>query len=258
MVGERGHHTTSPRMSQRLNIPAAVEYTNDMRHPTNDVWEALSTARSIRRFTDEPVDDETLERCLAAATWAPNGANAQLWRFIVLDGPEQRSAVATAAGMALDTIEKIYGMNRPADNDQGRAARNNRATYELHDRAGEYTSVLFTAFKTGFASEYLQAGSIYPAMQNFHLAARAQGLGLASRVGRPMTASRCSARRLTFPTNGSSRDMSSSAGPVDVTVRFVGGPSQMWCSAIGGTPTEPTSSTAEAPVLDAADRRDRA
>lgn len=28
-----------------------------------------------------------------------------------------------------------------------------------------------------FASEYLQAGSIYPAMENFHLAARAQGLG---------------------------------------------------------------------------------
>lgn len=164
-------------MSRRLDIPAGVEYTNDMPHPTTDVWEALSTARSIRRFTDEPVDDETLERCLEAATWAPNGANAQLWRFIVLDAPEQRSAVATAAAKALDTIETIYGMTRPADNDQGRAARNNRATYELHDRAGEYTSVLFTAFKTGFASEYLQAGSIYPAMQNFHLAARAQGLG---------------------------------------------------------------------------------
>lgn len=148
-----------------------------MPHPTSDVWEALSTARSIRRFTDVPVDDETLERCLQAATWAPNGANAQLWRFIVLDAPEQRAAVATAARIALDTIETIYGMSRPADDDQSRAARNNRATYELHDRAGEYTSVLFAAFKNEFASDYLQAGSIYPAMQNFYLAARAQGLG---------------------------------------------------------------------------------
>ena len=148
-----------------------------MPHPTNDVWEALSTARSIRRFTNEPVDDDVLDRCLQAATWAPNGANAQLWRFIVIDAPEQRAAVATAARMALDTIESIYGMTRPADNDQARAARNNRAIYELHDRAGEYTSVLFAAFKNDFASEYLQAGSIYPAMQNFYLAARAQGLG---------------------------------------------------------------------------------
>jgi nitroreductase len=148
-----------------------------MPQPTNDVWEVLSTARSIRRFTDEPVDDETLQRCLEAATWAPNGANAQLWRFIVLDAPEQRAAVAAAARMALDTIESIYGMTRPTDDDQGRAARNNRATYELHDRAGEYTSVLFTAYKNKFSSEYLQAGSIFPAVQNFYLAARAQGLG---------------------------------------------------------------------------------
>ena len=148
-----------------------------MASPTNDVWKVLSTARSIRRFTDDPIDDQTLDRCLEAATWAPNGANAQLWRFIVLDAPEQRAAVAEAARLALRTIESIYGMKRPTDDNQSRAARNNRATYELHHRAGEQTSVLFTVFKNEFASEYLQGGSIYPAMQNFYLAARAQGLG---------------------------------------------------------------------------------
>lgn len=144
---------------------------------TDDVWEVLRTARSIRRFTGDPVDDETLNRCLEAATWAPNGANAQLWRFIVLSAPQQRAAVAEAARIALGTIEKIYGMVRPADDDHSRAARNNRATYELHDRAGHYTSVLFVSYKNEFASELLQGGSIYPAMQNFYLAARAQGLG---------------------------------------------------------------------------------
>jgi nitroreductase len=148
-----------------------------MPDPTNDFWRVLSTARSIRRFTDEPVDDQTLDRCLEAATWAPNGANAQLWRFIVLDAPEQRAAVAEAARMSLRTIESIYGMKRPTHDDQSRASRNNRATYEIHDCAGENTSVLFTAFKNEFASEYLQGGSIYPAMENFYLAARAQGLG---------------------------------------------------------------------------------
>jgi nitroreductase len=148
-----------------------------MPNPTNDVWMVLSTARSIRRFTDEPVDHQTLDRCLEAATWAPNGANAQLWRFVVLDAPEQRAAVAVAARMALKTVESIYGMKRPTDDDRDRAARNNRATYDLHDHAGEHTSVLFTAFKNEFASEYLQGGSIFPAMQNFYLAARAQGLG---------------------------------------------------------------------------------
>lgn len=148
-----------------------------MPQPTNDVWETLATARAIRRFTDEPVDEDTLNRCLQAATWAPNGANAQLWRFVVLDSPEQRAVVAKAAQAALRYIESIYGMKRPADDDNSRAARNNRATYELHDRAGDRTSVLFTAFRTEFAPEFLQGGSIFPAMQNFYLAARAQGLG---------------------------------------------------------------------------------
>jgi len=111
---------------------------------TSDVWETMSTARTIRRFTAEPVDDATLTRCLEAATWAPSGANAQAWRFIVLRSPGQRAIVAKAAAHALEVIEPVYGMTRPADDDNSRRARDNRATYELHDRAGEFTSVLFT------------------------------------------------------------------------------------------------------------------
>ena len=146
--------------------------------PSDDVWEVLSTARSIRRFTDEPVDDAVLQRCLEAATWAPNGANFQAWRFIVLRAPEQRAAVAEAARKALAVIEPVYKMTRPDPDDDSRGARNNRATYELHDRAGEFTSVLFTTFNySKVASELLLGGSIYPAVQNFLLAARAQGLG---------------------------------------------------------------------------------
>ena len=61
---------------------------------SSDVWEVMSTARPIRRFTDEPVDDATLARCLEAARWAPSGANAQGWRFVVLRSPEQRAVVA--------------------------------------------------------------------------------------------------------------------------------------------------------------------
>jgi len=40
---------------------------------TDDLWEAMSTARAIRRFSDEPVDDATLRRCFEAATQAPSG-----------------------------------------------------------------------------------------------------------------------------------------------------------------------------------------
>lgn len=144
---------------------------------SDDVWEVMSTARTIRRFTDEPVDDATLTRCLEAARWAPSGANAQGWRFIVLRSPEMRAVVAKAAAQALSVIEPVYGMSRPGPDDDNRQARNNRATYELHDRAGEFTSVLFAQIHYPTASELLLGGSIFPAMQNFLLAARAQGLG---------------------------------------------------------------------------------
>lgn len=148
-----------------------------MSEQTTDLWDTLSTARSIRRFTDEPVDDAVLAKCIDAATWAPSGANAQAWRFIVLRSAEQRAVVARAAALALEVIEPVYGMSRPAADDQSRRARRDRATYELHDRAGEFTSVLFAYEHFPTASELLLGGSIFPAMQNFLLAARAQGLG---------------------------------------------------------------------------------
>lgn len=148
-----------------------------MAQATADVWEVMSTARTIRRFTDEPVDDATLARCLGAARWAPSGANAQGWRFVVLRSPEQRAVVAKAAAQALEVIGPVYGMSRPAPDDHSRRARTYRATYELHDRAGEFTSVLFAQAHYPTASELLLGGSIFPAMQNFLLAARAQGLG---------------------------------------------------------------------------------
>jgi nitroreductase len=148
-----------------------------MTEPSADLWTVMSTARTIRRFTDEPVDDATLARCLEAATWAPSGANAQQWRFVVLRSPESRAVVATAAAHALEVIEPAYRMTRPAEDDDSRRARTNRATYELHDRAGAFTSVLFLQERFPQASDLLLGGSIFPAMQNFLLAARALGLG---------------------------------------------------------------------------------
>jgi nitroreductase len=77
-------------------------------------WTVMSTARTIRRFTNEPVEDATLARCLETATWAPSGANARGWRFIVLRSPRLRAVVAQAAADAREVIEPVYGMTRPA------------------------------------------------------------------------------------------------------------------------------------------------
>jgi nitroreductase len=46
--------------------------------------EAIATRRSIRSFTDEPVDRATLDKILDAAVMAPSAKNSQTWRFTVV------------------------------------------------------------------------------------------------------------------------------------------------------------------------------
>lgn len=51
------------------------------------VSDAVIARRSIRQFTDEPVDDATIAELLARAARAPSGGNLQPWRIYVVNGP---------------------------------------------------------------------------------------------------------------------------------------------------------------------------
>jgi len=50
----------------------------------NPVLRAIRDRRSIRRYTDEPVDERELTAILEAGRWAPSGLNNQPWRFLVI------------------------------------------------------------------------------------------------------------------------------------------------------------------------------
>jgi nitroreductase len=50
-----------------------------------DAIEAISTRRSVREFTDEPVSAAELDRAIEAARWAPSGLNNQPWRFMKVE-----------------------------------------------------------------------------------------------------------------------------------------------------------------------------
>jgi nitroreductase len=52
-----------------------------------DVYEAVTSRRTVRGFTDERVPKEVLERVLSAAAWSPSGSNLQPWNSYVLTGP---------------------------------------------------------------------------------------------------------------------------------------------------------------------------
>ena len=49
-----------------------------------DIFEVIKTRRSIRKFTDEPVDNETIDKIIDAGIWAPSGLNNQPWKFGVI------------------------------------------------------------------------------------------------------------------------------------------------------------------------------
>ena len=66
----------------------------------------LSKRQSVRGYYDRPVEPEKIERCLEAARLAPSACNAQPWRFIVVDDPELKNAVAG------ETFSRLVSFNR--------------------------------------------------------------------------------------------------------------------------------------------------
>ena len=50
----------------------------------------MRSLRSVRLFSGDPVSEDQVREVLEMATKAPNGANAQAWRFIVIRDPSIR------------------------------------------------------------------------------------------------------------------------------------------------------------------------
>lgn len=48
------------------------------------IQEAIRQRRSIREFTEQPVEHDLLERIITAGIWAPSGLNNQPWRFVII------------------------------------------------------------------------------------------------------------------------------------------------------------------------------
>lgn len=59
-----------------------------------NIKEAIELRRSVRVYTNQPVEEEKLQAIMAAAVLAPNGGNAQPWDFIIIDEPGARKEMA--------------------------------------------------------------------------------------------------------------------------------------------------------------------
>lgn len=154
-----------------------------------NLYDGLMTTRAMRRFTDEPVADADIERCLAAAVQAPSGGNIQPYQFLVATDPEVKSALGDIYRRAYDRYEPAVLAQFPPFTDpeaEARHHRNWRLSRELAEsiwRAPVLILVLMpkVAMTVRDDEGAMDVGptyaSVYPAVQNLVLAARSLGLG---------------------------------------------------------------------------------
>jgi nitroreductase len=151
--------------------------------------EALSTTRAVRRFTDEPITDEDILACIAAAVQAPSGGNIQPWQFVVVTDAAIRRALADVYRRAYARYEPALLRVRPpattAEEDAS-FARMRAASRHLAEHLGEAPALVLVlmpniSMTLEDADGPLDVGtpyaSVYPAVQNFMLAARGRGIG---------------------------------------------------------------------------------
>jgi nitroreductase len=59
----------------------------------DSLLELVKRRRSIRRFKLDPIPDESIDKIIEVARWAPSGFNMQPWEFVVVKKPELRKKI---------------------------------------------------------------------------------------------------------------------------------------------------------------------
>jgi len=152
------------------------------------LYEAMSTLRAVRKLRPDPIPDTVLRRLVQAAAWAPTGGNVQPWRVILV---RDAAAKRKLAELYRETWASYAGGSRRA---LAALPQERRAATERMLAAGDHLALHFdqtpviavfcfnpsnmaiTDAGLGRPS-VVGGGSVYPSVQNFLLAARAEGLG---------------------------------------------------------------------------------
>ena len=146
-----------------------------------DVYEALYTTRAMRRVRPDPIPADVQARILDAAIRAPNGGNAQGWRFLLVDDPAIKASLGPLYRDAIRQLWETYyrdnlerARSAPADPQNASLLRVQASAQHLADHFEEVPLYLL-----GFSRGDPTGGSIFPAIWSAQLAARAEGVGSA-------------------------------------------------------------------------------
>jgi len=163
--------------------------------PQIGLFEAMYTARAIRRLKSDPVPNEIITKVLDAAIRAPSGSNNQNWVFIVVEDAAQRKKIADIYRKGGQLLQALYqNRERPAHMTEKQQARLLASATYLFEHMNDVPVILLAGLKVVPMAppsgpvppeimgamktmQRLSGSSIYPAVQNIILACRAFGLG---------------------------------------------------------------------------------
>jgi nitroreductase len=139
-------------------------------------FEVLYTTRALRRLKPDPVPDEILYQLIDAAIRAPSGQNAQDWRFIIVTDPALKKDMQASATEAWARYQPRFAAEPELMDELPQTKRLSlKSTAYLAQHIGSAPAVIIACGLKGRHSS--PGGSIFPAVQNLLLSARALGLG---------------------------------------------------------------------------------
>jgi nitroreductase len=154
----------------------------------SDLYEVMSTQRAIRRLKPDPIDDAVLGRIMQAAVWAPSGGNAQPWRVVMVHEAARKQRLGELYARRWAKFAVLYRQRFAGapEAERRREERTIDAGDYLAEHFGECPVVAVVCFNPDYMAitdarqervSVVGGGSVYPAVQNFMLACRAEGVG---------------------------------------------------------------------------------
>jgi nitroreductase len=145
-----------------------------------DFFDAVTTQRAMRRLKPDPIPEAALRQIMDAAICAPSGGNRQGWSFLVIRDAVVRARLGELYRECWGELIKLpYYAGAAAEPPDSPAGKMLASARHLGEHLGEAPVLILAciAVDPGVTPTVTTGSSIYPAVQNIMLAARALGIG---------------------------------------------------------------------------------
>jgi nitroreductase len=145
-----------------------------------DFFDVVTTQRAMRRLKPDAIPDDVVRRIMDAAICAPSGGNRQNWSFVVVRDPAKRERLGELYREAWGELMKVpYYASASKEPPSSPAGKMLASARHLGEHLGEAPVIVLAcvALDPGVKASLTTGASIYPAIQNIMLAARALGIG---------------------------------------------------------------------------------